>query len=76
MTAPIQDGVRETFVPEIFVNHYGSTEVDTHSICSWIDSKPGSAGRTGINTRIRIVDSKRDGTVPPSETVERANSAK
>jgi len=71
MTAPIQEEVRETFDPEIFVNHYGSTEVYTHSICSWIDSKPGSAGRAGINTRIRIVDSKRGGTVPPSDTVER-----
>ncbi|MGQ3414406.1 AMP-binding protein [Natrinema versiforme] len=70
MTAPIQEEVRETFDPEIFVNHYGSTEVYTHSICSWIDSKPGSAGRAGINTRIRVVNSSRDGTVPPNDTVE------
>ncbi|WP_438267719.1 AMP-binding protein [Halorussus vallis] len=70
MTASVQRTVRETFEPSVFVNHYGSTEVYTYSTCSWIDEKPGCAGRAGINTRVRVVKPDRDGTVSPTETVQ------
>jgi 2-furoate---CoA ligase len=43
------------FKPELFVNHYGSSEVYTFSIDQDATRKPGSAGRAGINTRLRVV---------------------
>ena len=43
------------FQPELFVNHYGSSEVYTVSIDPDPLKKPGSAGRGGINQRIRVV---------------------
>lgn len=58
----------ELFEPDTFVNHYGSTEVYTHAVCSWVEEKPGCTGRAGINTQIRIVEpGRRDptGTVEP-----------
>jgi 2-furoate---CoA ligase len=70
MTATVQQELREMFDPDIFINHFGSTEVYTYSICSWLDQKPGCAGRAGINTRVRVVTPEQEGTVPPTETVE------
>ncbi|MCC6069907.1 AMP-binding protein [Massilia sp. GCM10020059] len=43
------------FHPELFVNHYGSSEVYTFSIDQDAVKKPGSAGRAGINQRLRVV---------------------
>ena len=43
------------FEPELFVNHYGSSEVYTFSVEPDAVRKPGSAGRGGINQRIRVV---------------------
>lgn len=43
------------FQPELFVNHYGSSEVYTFSIAADAIKKPGSAGRAGINGRLRVV---------------------
>jgi 2-furoate---CoA ligase len=43
------------FKPELFVNHYGSSEVYTFSIDQDAVKKPGSAGRAGINQRLRVV---------------------
>ncbi|MGH7707056.1 MAG: AMP-binding protein [Vulcanimicrobiaceae bacterium] len=45
----------EVFDPEIFVNHYGSTEVYTFSIYDRLREKPACAGRAGINERLRVV---------------------
>lgn len=70
MTKSVEAQVRNTFEPSVFVNHYGSTEVYTYSVCSWIDEKSGSAGRAGINTRVRVVDAKRDEAVDPERTVD------
>jgi 2-furoate---CoA ligase len=57
--APMHDALlrrlNKTFQPELFVNHYGSSEVYTFAIDQDATRKPGSAGRAGINTRIRIV---------------------
>ena len=44
------------FQPDLFVNHYGSSEVYTFSIDDDATRKPGSAGRAGINTRLRVID--------------------
>ncbi|TDY26772.1 2-furoate---CoA ligase [Paraburkholderia sp. BL6665CI2N2] len=57
--APMNDGLLKrlsaAFEPDLFVNHYGSSEVYTFSIDQDATRKPGSAGRAGINTRLRVV---------------------
>ena len=47
----------DVFSPEVFVNHYGSTEVYTFSIGRDQLGKPGCAGRAAVNTRLRVLDS-------------------
>lgn len=57
--APMHDALllrlQQAFQPELFVNHYGSSEIYTVSINQNALGKPGSAGRAGINTRLRVV---------------------
>lgn len=57
--APMPDAllqrVQAVFRPELFVNHYGSSEVYTFTVDQDAVRKAGSAGRAGINTRIRVV---------------------
>lgn len=57
--APMHDGLllklNELFKPELFVNHYGSSEVYTFTVNTHAVEKPGSAGVAGINSRIRVV---------------------
>jgi 2-furoate---CoA ligase len=43
------------FQPDLFVNHYGSSEIYTFTIDQNAAAKPGSAGRAGINQMIRVV---------------------
>lgn len=45
----------DRFKPDLFVNHYGSSEVYTFTIDQKAALKPGSAGRAGINQRIRVI---------------------
>ena len=57
--APMTDGLlkklQAAFDPELFVNHYGSSEVYTFTIDQNAPAKPGSAGRAGINQMVRMV---------------------
>ena len=57
--APMTDGLLRrldaAFRPELFVNHYGSSEVYTCTIEQRAVAKPGSAGRAGLNQMIRVV---------------------
>jgi 2-furoate---CoA ligase len=57
--APMSDGllkrVHAAFSPTLFVNHYGSSEIYTFTIEPDAPAKPGSAGKAGINQRIRVV---------------------
>jgi len=57
--APMHDALlrrlEKAFRPELFVNHYGSSEIYTFSINQNAAAKPGSAGRAGINTRLRVI---------------------
>ena len=57
--APMHDALlqrlQRAFEPELFVNHYGSSEIYTISIDQDATKKAGSAGRAGLNTRLRIV---------------------
>lgn len=73
--AAMNDGLlnrlEQAFQPELFVNHYGSSEVYTCSIHQDAPRKPGSAGRAGLNTRLRIAridaDSPLDVAAPGEE---------
>jgi 2-furoate---CoA ligase len=47
--------LQAAFEPESFVNHYGSSEIYTFTIDQNAPAKPGSAGRAGINQRVRVV---------------------
>ncbi len=57
--APMTDGLLKTlqaaFKPDLFVNHYGSSEIYTFTIDQNAPKKPGSAGRAGINQNVRVV---------------------
>jgi 2-furoate---CoA ligase len=57
--APMTDALLRTlqaaFKPDLFVNHYGSSEIYTFTIEQNAPAKPGSAGRAGVNQRIRVV---------------------
>jgi 2-furoate---CoA ligase len=57
--APMTDGLLQmlqaAFKPDLFVNHYGSSEVYTFTIDQNAPKKPGSAGRAGINQMVRVV---------------------
>ncbi|UCH48504.1 MAG: AMP-binding protein [Betaproteobacteria bacterium] len=43
------------FRPDLFVNHYGSSEIYTFTVDPAAQEKPGSAGKAGLNTRVRVV---------------------
>jgi 2-furoate---CoA ligase len=57
--APMTDGLlkelQAAFRPDLFVNHYGSSEIYTFTIDQNAPAKPGSAGRAGINQMVRVV---------------------
>jgi 2-furoate---CoA ligase len=57
--APMTDGLLNklaaAFHPDLFVNHYGSSEIYTFTIEPNAPNKPGSAGRAGINQTVRVV---------------------
>jgi 2-furoate---CoA ligase len=55
MTDGLLKELKAAFKPDLFVNHYGSSEVYTFTIDQNATAKPGSAGRAGINQRIRVV---------------------
>jgi len=54
MTGALVEKVAAAFDPEIFVNHYGSTEIYTFSIHRAQRAKPGCAGRPALNARLRL----------------------
>ena len=54
MTSVLVERCVEVFHPEVFVNHYGSTEIYTFSIGRDQSAKPGCAGRPSVNTRLAL----------------------
>ncbi len=62
MTEALVERVVATFSPDVFVNHYGSTEIYTYTVHADQRAKPGCAGRPGINARIRLVEPVPDAT--------------
>jgi 2-furoate---CoA ligase len=55
MTDGLLKSLTAAFKPDLFVNHYGSSEIYTFTIDQNAPAKPGSAGRAGINQLIRVV---------------------
>jgi 2-furoate---CoA ligase len=55
MTDGLLKQLNEAFRPDLFVNHYGSSEIYTFTIDQNAPAKPGSAGKAGINQQIRVV---------------------
>ena len=55
MTDGLLKKLNEAFKPELFVNHYGSSEIYTFTIDQRASAKPGSAGRAGLNQHIKVV---------------------
>ncbi len=71
MTSSLVTLCNEVFQPEVFVNHYGSTEIYTFSIGRDQRGKPGCAGRPALNSRLRLArpeaDARPDDVVGPGE---------
>jgi 2-furoate---CoA ligase len=69
--APMTDGLlkqlQAAFQPDLFVNHYGSSEIYTFTIDQNAPVKPGSAGRAGLNEVMRVV---RLGAASPDELAQ------
>jgi len=55
MTDGLLKKLNDAFRPDLFVNHYGSSEIYTFTIDQSAPAKPGSAGKAGINQQIRVV---------------------
>ena len=74
MTSALVERCVEVFAPEVFVNHYGSTEVYTYSVHFDQRAAPGCAGRPATNARLRLVRPEPaagpDDEVAPGETGE------
>jgi 2-furoate---CoA ligase len=62
MTDGLLKRLDTAFRPDLFVNHYGSSEIYTFTIEANAAAKPGSAGKAGLNQEIRVI--KLDSTDP------------
>ena len=69
MLAPLTEACVRAFRPEVFVNHYGSTEIYTFTVRSDVAAKPGCAGRAGLHSMIRVVTASTERRVGPDEVV-------
>jgi 2-furoate---CoA ligase len=73
MTDRLLRDLRDAFKPDLFVNHYGSSEIYSFTIEQNAPAKPGSAGRAGINQMVRVVRlgaTSADDTAKPGEEGE------
>jgi 2-furoate---CoA ligase len=68
MTPALTEELTGTLAPEVFVNHFGSTEIYTFTIGPDAAKKPGCAGRAGVFSRVRLVDPVDPATVVPPGT--------
>ncbi len=68
MTPALAEELTGTLRPEVFVNHFGSTEIYTFTIGPDAAAKPGCAGRAGVFSRVRLVDPLDPATVVPPGT--------
>ena len=74
MTSALVERCVAVFAPEVFINHYGSTEIYTYSVHFDQRTAPGCAGRPATNARLRLVQPEPgagpDDEVPRGETGE------
>jgi 2-furoate---CoA ligase len=56
MTSTLVRRCIDVFAPDVFVNHYGSTEIYTFTIGRDQAAKPGCAGRPSVNARLRVLE--------------------
>jgi 2-furoate---CoA ligase len=70
MTHALSEACIKEFKPQLFVNYYGSSEVYTLSFCDHVDTKPGCAGRPGLNQAIRVVTPDPAGGAGPEDLVK------
>jgi 2-furoate---CoA ligase len=68
MTPALVEELAGTLRPEVFVNHFGSTEIYTFTICPDARKKPGCAGRAGVFSRVWLVDPLDPATTVPTGT--------
>jgi len=69
MLEPLIEECAKAFQPDVFVNHYGSTEVYTFSVAPDVRRKPGCAGRAGLHGELRVVVASAERRVGPDEAV-------
>ena len=58
MTEGLLKRLDQSFKPDLFVNHYGSSEIYTFTVDQRAAAKPGSAGRAGINQHVKVIKHK------------------
>jgi 2-furoate---CoA ligase len=69
MLAALTEACVKAFQPQVFVNHYGSTEIYTFSIRPDVHLKPGCAGRPGVHSALRVVTASTERRVGAAEIV-------
>jgi 2-furoate---CoA ligase len=69
MLAALTEDCVKAFQPQVFVNHYGSTEIYTFSVRPDVHLKPGCAGRPGLHAALRVVAASTERRVGPEEVV-------
>jgi 2-furoate---CoA ligase len=69
MLSALTEACAAAFAPEVFVNHYGSTEIYTFSVRPDVGRKPGSAGWPGLHSALRVVVASTERRVGPEEVV-------
>lgn len=55
MTRNLTEHCFQRLTPDVFVNHFGSSEVYTYTVCDWLDQKPTCAGKAGFHAEVRVV---------------------
>ncbi len=74
MSAALSEACVKAFRPDLFVNHYGATEIYTFSVRAHVHEKPGCAGRSGIHSTLRVVTASAERRVGPDEVVPEGES--
>jgi 2-furoate---CoA ligase len=69
MLATLAEACTRAFAPDVFVNHYGSTEIYTFSVRPDAPRKAGSAGWPGTHSALRVVVASTERRVGPEEIV-------
>jgi 2-furoate---CoA ligase len=69
MTPALAEELAAAVRPEVFVNHFGSTEIYTFTVSPRQKDKPGCAGRAGLFSRVRLVIPDPEGRTGPDDAV-------